>query len=138
MAGHDDRKETLDGFARRTTKVRHVRFTRSGSYSLDSVLRNLRPKQHEVDNVQPAQNAVDDCPEYRMVVGVRYRDGKSAAKAHAIFRTFDSNSVVAISVHVAALPAWVRNKRPGLLRISRGDAWSDGMTDWLLAGVAAT
>src|ERR1700731_2201241 len=43
-----------------------------------------------------------------MVVGVRYRDGQSAAKAHAIFRTLDSNSVVAISVHVAALPAWVR------------------------------
>jgi hypothetical protein len=65
----------------------------------------LRPKQCEVDNVQPAQNAVDDCPEYRMVVGVRYRDGKSAAKAHAILRTLDSNSVVAIFVHVAGLSA---------------------------------
>jgi len=38
-----------------------------------------------------------------MVIGVRYRDGQSAAKAHAIFRALDSNSVVAISVHVAAL-----------------------------------
>jgi hypothetical protein len=40
-----------------------------------------------------------------MVVGVRYRDGKSATKAHAILRTLDSNSVVAIFVHVAALSA---------------------------------
>lgn len=40
-----------------------------------------------------------------MVVGIRYRDGKSAAKAHAILRTLDSNSVVAIFVHVAGLSA---------------------------------
>src|ERR1700722_6904220 len=40
-----------------------------------------------------------------MVVGVRYRDGKSATKAHAILRPLDSNSVVAIFVHVAGLPA---------------------------------
>jgi hypothetical protein len=85
--------------------LRHVRYTRSGSYSLDGVLRYLRPKQREVDNVQPTEDAVDDCPEYRMVVAVRYRDGESAAKAHAIFRTLDSNSVIAISVHVAGLSA---------------------------------
>jgi hypothetical protein len=40
-----------------------------------------------------------------MVVGVRYHDGKSATKAHAILRTLDSNSVVAIFVHVAGLSA---------------------------------
>jgi hypothetical protein len=74
-------------------------------------LRYLRPKQHEIDNLQPAQNAVDDCPEYRMVIGVRYRDGKSATKANAILRTLYSNSVVPISVHVAALPAWARTHK---------------------------
>jgi hypothetical protein len=91
--------------------LRHVRYTRSGSYSLDGVLRYLRLKQREVDNVQPAQNAVDDCPEYRMVVAVRYRDGESAAKAHAIFRTLDSNSVIAISVRVAGLSARARTDK---------------------------
>src|SRR5579863_3128840 len=59
----------------------------------------LRPEQCVVDDVQPAQDAIDDCPEYRMVVGVRYRDGKSATKAHTVFRTLDPDSVVAISVH---------------------------------------
>jgi hypothetical protein len=91
--------------------LRHVRYTRSGNYSLDGVLRYLRPKQHEVDHVQPTQNAVDDCPKYRMVVVVRYRDGKSAAKAHAILRTFDSKSVVAIFVHVAGLSARVQTRK---------------------------
>src|SRR5579872_698765 len=43
--------------------------TRDEAIALHSkVLRYLRPKQHEVGHVQPAQNAVDDCPEHRMLL----------------------------------------------------------------------
>src|SRR5579872_1225448 len=43
--------------------------TRDEAIALHSkVLRYLRPKQHEVGHIQPAQNAVDDCPEYRMLL----------------------------------------------------------------------
>src|ERR1700730_13163396 len=45
-------------------------------------------------------NAVDDCPNYRMVGSIGDRDSKGAAKAHAVFRPLDSNPVVTISVHV--------------------------------------
>jgi hypothetical protein len=31
----------------------------------------LRPKQQVVNHKQPTQNAVDDCPKYRMIFGVR-------------------------------------------------------------------
>lgn len=55
--------------------------------------------------------ANDDCPEYRMVIGVRDRDGKRAAKADAKLRTLEANSVAAISVHVAAFPTTVRTFR---------------------------
>jgi len=58
--------------------------------------RRLRPEQREVDHIQPAQNAVDDCPKYRMVGSVGYRDSKGGTKAHAVFRSLDSNAVVTV------------------------------------------
>jgi hypothetical protein len=35
----------------------------------------------QVDHIQPAQNAVDDCPEYRMVGSIGYCYGKGGAEA---------------------------------------------------------
>ena len=61
--------------------------------------RRLRPEQREVDHIQPAQNAVDDCPKYRMVGSVGYRDSKGGTKADAVFRSLDSNPVVTVSFH---------------------------------------
>ena len=34
------------------------------------------PKKCELNHIQPAQNAVDDCPKYRVVGGGGYRDSK--------------------------------------------------------------
>ena len=45
-----------------------------------------RRLQCEVDHVQPAQDAVDDRPEDRLVGGVADGDSESAAKAYAVFR----------------------------------------------------
>ena len=42
--------------------------------------RRLRLKQREVNHIQPAQDAVYDRPEDRMVGGVADRDGEGAAK----------------------------------------------------------
>src|SRR5258706_16180281 len=61
-----------------------------------AMARRLRPEQREVDHIQPAQNAVDDCPKYRMVGSVGYRDSKGGTKAHAVFRSLDSNAVVTV------------------------------------------
>lgn len=52
-----------------------------------------------IDHVEPAQNAVDDRPEDRVVVGIGDRDGERRAKAHAVLRALDPNPVVSISVH---------------------------------------
>jgi len=57
------------------------------------------PKQREVNHVQPAQDAVDDCPQDRMVGGVGYCDSKSRAEARAVFCAFNSNAVIAIAIH---------------------------------------
>src|SRR6266403_3283032 len=57
------------------------------------------PKQRDIDHVEPAQNAVDDRPENRVVVGIGDRDGERRAKTHAVFRALDPNPVVSISVH---------------------------------------
>jgi hypothetical protein len=48
--------------------------------------RRLRPEQCEIDHVQPAQNAVDDRAEDRLVGGVADGDSERAAKAYAVFR----------------------------------------------------
>src|SRR5258705_12244437 len=56
-------------------------------------------KQRDIDHVEPAQNAVDDRPENRVVVGIGDRDGERRAKAHAVFRALDPNPVVSTSVH---------------------------------------
>ena len=63
---------------------------------------SLRAKQRKINHIQPTQDAVDDRPEYRVVGGVGYRHGKGRTKAHAVFCSLDSNSVKAISVHIAA------------------------------------
>src|SRR5437868_15291956 len=57
------------------------------------------PKQREIDHVEPAQDAVDDRPEDRMVAGVGDRDGERRAKTHTVFRALDANAVISISVH---------------------------------------
>src|SRR5258707_15185849 len=57
------------------------------------------PKQRDIDHVEPAQNAVDDRPEDRVVVGIGDRDGERGAETHAVFRALDPNPVVSVSVH---------------------------------------
>ena len=64
------------------------------------------PKQRDIDHVEPAQNAVDDRPENRVVVGLGDRDGERRAKTHAVFRALDPNPVVSISVHGGSRGAW--------------------------------
>jgi len=46
----------------------------------------VRSKSHTA-----SQNAVDDCPKYRVVGSVGYRDSKGGTKAHAVFCALDSN-----------------------------------------------
>src|SRR5206468_1564420 len=57
------------------------------------------PKQREIDHIEPAQDAVDDRPQDRVVVGIGDRDGECRAKTHAVFRALDPNPVISISVH---------------------------------------
>jgi len=57
------------------------------------------PKQRDIDDVEPAQDAVDDRPQDRMIVGIGDRDGERRAEAHAVLRALDPNPVVSISVH---------------------------------------
>jgi len=57
------------------------------------------PKQRDIDDVEPAQDAVDDRPQDRMVVGIGDRDGERRAEAHAVFRALDPDCVVSIAVH---------------------------------------
>jgi hypothetical protein len=57
------------------------------------------PKQRNVDHVEPAQDAMDDRPEDRVVVGIGDRDGERRAKTHAVFRALDPNPVLSIFVH---------------------------------------
>src|SRR6266446_897608 len=56
-------------------------------------------EQRDVDHVEPAQDAMDDRPEDRVVVGIGDRDGECRAEAHAVFRALDPNSIVSIFVH---------------------------------------
>src|SRR5690349_19020753 len=57
------------------------------------------PKQRDEDHVEPAEQAVDDRPQDRMVVGVGDRDGERRAEADAVFRALDADAVIAIAVH---------------------------------------
>ena len=70
----------------------------------------LRPEQGEIDHVKPAQNAVDDRPEDRVVVGIGDRDRERRAKADAVFGALDPNSIETISVHLSTSVArhWFR------------------------------
>ena len=65
--------------------------------------RGLGPKQREINDVEPAQNAVDDRPEKGVVIDVGDRDRQRRAKPDAVFCALNPNSVVAIAVHVAHL-----------------------------------
>src|SRR4029077_2693452 len=56
-------------------------------------------EQRDIDHVEPAQDAVDDRPQDRMVVGIGDRDGERRAEADAVFRALDPNAVISISVH---------------------------------------
>src|SRR5262245_7400351 len=47
-------------------------------------------EQHVIDHIEPAEEAVDDRPQHRVVVGVGDRDGKRRTKADAVFRAFDA------------------------------------------------
>ena len=59
----------------------------------------LRLEQREVDHIQPTQDAVNDCPEDRMIGVVADRHGERATEADAPFRTLSPNCVSAVSVH---------------------------------------
>jgi hypothetical protein len=65
--------------------------------------RRLRTEQREVDHIEPAQDAVDDRPEDRVVGRVADRDGEGAAKANAPLRTLCFDHVVAASVHLRSI-----------------------------------
>jgi len=71
--------------------------------SLEGAWRRLRPKQREVDHIQPAQDAVDDRPEDRVVGRVTDCDGEGAAKANAPLRTLCFHDIVAASVHLRSI-----------------------------------
>src|ERR1700751_832618 len=60
----------------------------------------LRPKQCEINDVNPAQNAVDDRPEDGTVVGVGDRHRQCGAETHAVFGAFKSDCVGTVAVHV--------------------------------------
>src|SRR6266404_7246384 len=49
-----------------------------------AMARRLRPEQREVDHIQPAQNAVDDCPKYRMVGSVGFGHSISGPKGRVL------------------------------------------------------
>src|SRR4029453_9128446 len=55
-------------------------------------------EQHEIDHVEPAQEAVDDRPQDRLVVDVRDCGGERRAEADAVFGAFPP-IVVDRSVH---------------------------------------
>ena len=57
-------------------------------------------EQCDIDDVEPAENAVDDRPEDGMIVGVGDRDRKRRAEADTVFCSLDPDSVVTIAVHV--------------------------------------
>src|SRR5262245_30903826 len=71
--------------------------------SLQGAWRRLRPKQREVDHIEPAQDAVDDRPEDRVVGRVTDCDGEGAAKANAPLRTLCFDHIVAASVHLRSI-----------------------------------
>src|SRR5581483_329208 len=47
-------------------------------------------EQGEIDDVEPAEEAVDNGPQDRMVVGIGNGDGERRAEADAVFGTFDA------------------------------------------------
>src|ERR1051325_5393628 len=59
-------------------------------------------EQDVIDHIKPAEEAVDDRPQHRMVVGVGDRDGKRRAKADAVFGAFDA-VIDDLSVHETLL-----------------------------------
>src|SRR5262249_48548295 len=80
-------------------------------------------EQHIIDHIKPAEEAVDDRPQHRVVVGVGDRDGKRRAEADAVFCAFDA-VIDERSVHEALLGCelWstIGRKMRGQT-ISRGD-----------------
>jgi hypothetical protein len=67
-------------------------------------LQHLRSEQREINHIEPAQDAVDDGPEYRVVRGIGDGNGERRAKADAVFRSLNAGHVVAISVHAFPMP----------------------------------
>src|SRR6202035_1995420 len=65
-------------------------------------------EQREIDDIDPAEDAVDDRPQDRMVVRIGDRDRQRRAEADAIFGAFDANGVIAASVHPHLLGAMSR------------------------------
>src|SRR5580704_8630520 len=55
------------------------------------------PKQREEHDVNPAENAVDDRPEDRVIVRIGDRNRQGRAEAYAIFRAFDANPIITAS-----------------------------------------
>src|SRR5215470_6427356 len=47
-------------------------------------------EQQVIDHIEPAEEAVDDRPQHRVVVGVGDRDGKCRAEADGVFCAFDA------------------------------------------------
>src|SRR5690349_5346028 len=54
---------------------------------------HLRPKQREINHIKPAQDAVDDGPEYRVVRCIGDGNGERRTKAYAVFRSLDASDV---------------------------------------------
>src|SRR5690349_3894252 len=73
------------------------------------------PEQRDINYVKPAENAVDDRPENRVVVGVGDRDRQRRAEADAVFGALDADAVVSISVHGGP-----RKLSASVLRANRG------------------
>ena len=47
-------------------------------------------KQHVIDHIKPVEEAVDDRPQHRMVVGVGDRDSERGAKTNAVLSAFNA------------------------------------------------
>ena len=80
---------------------------------------HLRPKQREINHIKPAQDAVDDGPEYRVVRCIGDGNGERRTKAYAVFRSLDASDVIAISVHAFPLRGLAAN----VLGKIYGPAW---------------
>ena len=59
-------------------------------------------EQGKIDDVEPAEKAVDDGPKDRVIVGVGNCDRQGRAKAHPVFRPFEADAVSSPSVHLVS------------------------------------